>query len=264
MSSDTKLTKDEECELVDSTKYRGMIVTCPGDPYSDATQFGGVTEVRHHFLRDNVHQYRLSYSNEGQMFQILDIPCEGAYVFTDRWSLDELVYGTPSEGPYQTNLPSPDDSISYIREDREGQVTRIRHQEEDKDHVLACLCYMLYYVANSEKLNLAYYMAKRMEWVTKQARLYLPYGMLLTRLFKSIFDENPELQNESYVLYLATQLERNPRKDRGTKRGHHSTSASAFDQPSSSHLNDDDDDGNGEGTSLEYSFLDPAKPSAFS
>ncbi|GJW50939.1 hypothetical protein Tco_0092290 [Tanacetum coccineum] len=25
MSSDTKLTKDEECESVDSTKYRGMI-----------------------------------------------------------------------------------------------------------------------------------------------------------------------------------------------------------------------------------------------
>ncbi|GKG32702.1 hypothetical protein Tco_0430212, partial [Tanacetum coccineum] len=25
MSSDTKLTKDEECKSVDSTKYRGMI-----------------------------------------------------------------------------------------------------------------------------------------------------------------------------------------------------------------------------------------------
>ncbi|GKC77064.1 hypothetical protein Tco_1127838, partial [Tanacetum coccineum] len=25
MSSDTKLTKDEECESIDSTKYRGMI-----------------------------------------------------------------------------------------------------------------------------------------------------------------------------------------------------------------------------------------------
>ncbi|GKD61951.1 hypothetical protein Tco_1299460, partial [Tanacetum coccineum] len=25
MSSDTKLTKDKECESVDSTKYRGMI-----------------------------------------------------------------------------------------------------------------------------------------------------------------------------------------------------------------------------------------------
>nr|GEX25795.1 ribonuclease H-like domain-containing protein [Tanacetum cinerariifolium] len=50
--------------------------------------------------------------------------------FSDRWSLDELVYGAPLEGPYQTKLPSLDDIISFIREDREGQVTRIRHQEE--------------------------------------------------------------------------------------------------------------------------------------
>ncbi|GJT66091.1 retrovirus-related pol polyprotein from transposon TNT 1-94 [Tanacetum coccineum] len=64
MSSDTKLTKDEECESVDSTKYRGMI---------------------------------------------------------DKWSLDELAYGVPRDGPYQTNPPSPDDIISYIRNDREGQ-----------------------------------------------------------------------------------------------------------------------------------------------
>ncbi|GJS02034.1 hypothetical protein Tco_0318542 [Tanacetum coccineum] len=99
-------------------------------------------------------------------------------------------------------------------------------------------------------------MTKRMEWVTKQKRLILPYGMLLTRLFKFIIRENPELENESYVLYdrvmtpLAAQLERKPRRDRGTRRGRHSTSSSsAFDQPSSSHLNDDDDDGNDEGTS---------------
>nr|GEV53791.1 E3 ubiquitin-protein ligase ORTHRUS 2-like [Tanacetum cinerariifolium] len=120
-------------------------------------------EICHHFLRDNVQKghisikkcrssttspYRLSCFDEGQMFvefvnqnqyfsftledfaQILRIPCEGACVFSDRWSLDELVYGAPSEGPYQTNLPSPDDIISFIREDREGQVTRIHHQEE--------------------------------------------------------------------------------------------------------------------------------------
>nr|GFA73268.1 pentatricopeptide repeat-containing protein [Tanacetum cinerariifolium] len=216
------------------------------------------------------------------------IPWEGACVFSDRWSLDQLVYGAPSEGPYQTNLPCPNDIISYIREDREGQVTRIRHQEEidvqdyqiltraitltlkpleeiiwenvfclggNRDHVLACLCYMLYYVANSEKFNLTYFMAKRMEWVTKQARLILPYGMLLTRLFNFIIDENLELQNESYVLYdrvmnpLAAQLERKPRKDRGTRRGRHSTSSSTFNEPYASHLNDDDDHGNNKGTS---------------
>nr|GFD22616.1 hypothetical protein [Tanacetum cinerariifolium] len=33
-------------------------------------------------------------------------------------------------GPYQTNPPSPDDIISSIRIDREGQVCRIRHEEE--------------------------------------------------------------------------------------------------------------------------------------
>ncbi|GKC51737.1 hypothetical protein Tco_1074482 [Tanacetum coccineum] len=98
-------------------------------------------------------------------------------------------------------------------------------------------------------------MAKRMEWVTKQARLILPYDMLLTRLFDFIIGENPELQNEPYVLYdrvmnpLVAQLELKPRRDRGTRRGRPSTSSSTFDQPSSSHLNNDDDDGNDEGTS---------------
>ncbi|GKB76800.1 hypothetical protein Tco_0943695 [Tanacetum coccineum] len=70
-----------------------------------------------------------SYSLE-DFAQILDIPCKGARVFTDRWSLVELAYGVPSEGPYQTNPPSPDDIISFIRTDREDQVTRIRHEQE--------------------------------------------------------------------------------------------------------------------------------------
>ncbi|GJX35366.1 hypothetical protein Tco_0246923 [Tanacetum coccineum] len=69
-------------------------------------------------------------------------------------------------------------------------------------------------------------------------------------------NEYPELHNESYVLYnrvmnpFAAQLERKPKRDRGKRRGRHSTSSSsAFDQPSLSHLNDDDDGGNDEGTS---------------
>ncbi|GKB23286.1 hypothetical protein Tco_0862687 [Tanacetum coccineum] len=115
---------------------------------------------------------------------------------------------------------------------------------------------MLYCVAKSEKFNLAFFIAKRMEFVTKQARLILPYGMLLTRLFKYVMGESPKLFNKSYVLYdrvmypLTAQQERKTRKDYGTKRGRHSTSSSsAFGQSSSSHLNNDDDDGNDEGTS---------------
>ncbi|GJS76260.1 hypothetical protein Tco_0726141 [Tanacetum coccineum] len=108
----------------------------------------------------------------------------------------------------------------------------------------------------SEKFNLVFFIAKRMEFVTKQARLILPYGMFLTSLFKFIMGKSPELFNESYVLYdrvmypLTAQQERKTRKDYGTKRGRHSTSSSsAFGQPSSSHLNNDDDDENDEGSS---------------
>ncbi|GJX42105.1 retrovirus-related pol polyprotein from transposon TNT 1-94 [Tanacetum coccineum] len=100
------------------------------------------------FILEFYSQYRVSYSDEGQMFiefviqnqffsysleefaLILDVPCEGACVFTDRWRLDELAYGIPSDGPYQTNLPSIEDIISSIRIDRDGQVRRIRHEEE--------------------------------------------------------------------------------------------------------------------------------------
>ncbi|GKA34467.1 hypothetical protein Tco_0720896 [Tanacetum coccineum] len=217
------------------------------------------------------------------------IDYDGACVFSDKWSLDELAYAVLTDGPYRTNPPSPEDIILFIRNDREGHVTRIRHEEEidvqdhqiltheivstlnplakiiqenvfclggNQDHVPACLCYMLYCVANSEKFNLAFYMAKRIEWVTKQKRLILPYGTLLTHLFKFVMNESTELMNESYVLYdrvmnpFTSQQERKTRRDCGTRRGGHSnSSSSAFDQPSSSYLNDDDDDGNKEGTS---------------
>ncbi|GJX06021.1 hypothetical protein Tco_0193953 [Tanacetum coccineum] len=71
------------------------------------------------------------------------------------------------------------------------------------------------------------------------------------RLDELVYDEYPELNNESYVLYdrvmnpLAAQLERKPRRDHGTRRGLPSTSSSTFDQPSSSHLNDDDENNKG-------------------
>ncbi|GJT38073.1 retrovirus-related pol polyprotein from transposon TNT 1-94 [Tanacetum coccineum] len=236
------------------------------------------------FILEFYSQFQLTYSDEGQMFvefviqnqlfsfsledfaQILNVPCEGACVFSDRWRVDELVYGIPLDGPYQTNLPPVEDIISSIRVNRNGQVRRIRHEEE--------IDVLEYQVLTREieptlkpleeiiqenvfclgKFNLAYYMAKRMEWVTKQARLILPYGMLLTRLFRFIMNEYPELYNESYVLHdrvmtpLAAQLGQKPRSDHGTRRGRPSTSSSTFDQPSSSHHNDDDD-GNDEGTS---------------
>nr|GEY11248.1 hypothetical protein [Tanacetum cinerariifolium] len=215
------------------------------------------------FIEFVIQNQFFSYSLE-EFAQILDIPCEGACIFTIKWLLDELAYEV---------------QVTCIRHEKEIDVhdhqiltheivPTLKPLEEiiwenvfclrgNQDYVLACLCYMFYCVARSKKFDLAYYMAKQMEWVTKKSRLIQPYDMLLTRLFKFVMSESPELLNESYVLYnsvmnpLTAQQERKTRKDRGMRRGRHSTSSSsAFDQPSPSHLNDNnDDDGNDKGTS---------------
>nr|GEV83261.1 pentatricopeptide repeat-containing protein [Tanacetum cinerariifolium] len=81
------------------------------------------------FIEFVIQNQFFSYSLE-EFAQILDIPCEGVCVFTNKWSLDELAYGVHTDGPYQTNPPSPNDIISSIRIDRQGQLRRIRHEEE--------------------------------------------------------------------------------------------------------------------------------------
>ncbi|GKD48871.1 retrovirus-related pol polyprotein from transposon TNT 1-94 [Tanacetum coccineum] len=194
MSSDTKLTKDEEYESVDSTKYRGMI---------------GTTHLGLWYPKGT--------------------------------GIETIVYANSDHAGDYVDQKSTSD--------REGQVTRIRHQEEVEVQD--------YQILTREIVSTF----KPLEEIIQEnvfylgARLILPYVMLLTRLFDFIIGENPELQNESYVLYdrvmnpLAAQLEQKPRRDRGTRRGCQSTSSSTFDQPSSSYLNDDDDDGNDKGTS---------------
>ncbi|GJX79627.1 retrovirus-related pol polyprotein from transposon TNT 1-94 [Tanacetum coccineum] len=238
MSSDTKLTKDEECESVDSTKYRGIIgsllylsTSRPDIMFSVGlcARFQVAPKTSHleavkgifRYIKGTTHLglwYPKGTSIETVVYADSDHAGDyvdrkstsGACVFTDRWRLDELAYGIPSDGPYQTNPPSIEDIISSIRIDQEGNHMGKRLLSGGNwDHVPACLCFMLYCVVHYERFNLAYYMAKRMEWVNKQAR-----------------------------------------RDHGTRRGRYFTSLSfAFDQPSSSHLNDDDDDGNDEGTS---------------
>ncbi|GJS64082.1 hypothetical protein Tco_0678646 [Tanacetum coccineum] len=202
------------------------------------------------FILEFYSQYQLSYSDEGEMFvefviqnqlfsyslenfaQILGVSCEGACVFFDIWRVDELIYVRRIRHEeeidvleYQVLTHEIEPSLKPLEEIIRENVFCLRG---NRDHVPVCLCFMLYCIVHSEKFNLAYYMAKRMEW----------------------------LNNESYVLYdhvmtpFAAQLERKPRRDRGMRRGRHSTSSSsAFDQPSSSHLNDDDDYWNDEGTS---------------
>ncbi|GJY76513.1 retrovirus-related pol polyprotein from transposon TNT 1-94 [Tanacetum coccineum] len=197
-------TKDEECESVDSTKYRGMI-EAPKTSYLEA-----VKRV-FRYIKGTTH-LGLWYPKGTGIETVVYADSNHVGDYVDRKSTS----GNHASWSISNNPPSPDDIISSIRIDREGQVRRIRHEEE--------------------------------------------IDVLEYQVLTLIMNENPELNNESYILYdrvmnpLAAQQDRKPRKERGTRRGRHSTSSSsAFDQPSSSLLNDDDDDddddGNSEGTS---------------
>ncbi|GKC48872.1 hypothetical protein Tco_1071617 [Tanacetum coccineum] len=50
-----------------------------------------------------------------QFGQILRIPYNGQAVFTNEWDLASLAYSQETEGPYHTNLPTPDDIRRFLQ-----------------------------------------------------------------------------------------------------------------------------------------------------
>nr|GEX19108.1 retrovirus-related Pol polyprotein from transposon TNT 1-94 [Tanacetum cinerariifolium] len=176
MSSDTKLTKDEECESINSTTYRGMI--------------------------------GLGYPKE-----------------TD---IETMVYA------------DSDHARDYV--DRKS--TSGGH----KDQVSACLYHMLYCIETSTPHNLAFFILKRMEKTRFKPKDLLPYGMLLTRLFKHVVFSSPELafdhclSHDRAMHLLAPHYERKTRENQGKKRPRESNASSSFstlNHPSSSYPLDD-------------------------
>ncbi|GJT97843.1 hypothetical protein Tco_1093361 [Tanacetum coccineum] len=87
-----------------------------------------------------------------------------------------------------------------------------------------------------------------MERTRSKHKENLPYGMLLTRLFKHVVSVFPELAVDHYISHdrvmhpLAPQHERKTRSDHGKKRpreSNASSSSTTLNHPSSSHLLDD-------------------------
>ncbi|GJT14062.1 hypothetical protein Tco_0861104 [Tanacetum coccineum] len=117
-----------------------------------------------------------------------------------------------------------------------------------QDHVFACLCHMLYCIETSTPYNLAFFILKRMEKTRNKPKELLPYGMLLTRLFKHVVSIFPELAIDHYISYdrvmhpFAPHYERKTRSDHGKKRprdSNASSSSTTLNHPSSFHPLDD-------------------------
>ncbi|GJW52824.1 putative reverse transcriptase domain-containing protein [Tanacetum coccineum] len=135
-----------------------------------------------------------------------------------------------------------------------------------KDHVSACLCHILYCIETSTRYNLAFFILKRMEKTQSKPKELLPYGMLLTRLFKHVVSVFPELAINLYISHdrvmhpLAPYYEQNTRSNHGKKRPCKSnaiSSSTTLNHPSSSHPLDDPIDENDD----ESFHSNPSSPS---
>nr|GEZ62589.1 pentatricopeptide repeat-containing protein [Tanacetum cinerariifolium] len=214
--------------------------------------------------------------------QILKISIKGHVSYTDMWLLDYLSLSAPSRGRYKTTPLSPQVIMSLIQIPRQSQATHTKNKKTivvdeneiltceiqphmkpwvdiirenaiylggHKDHVFACLCHMLYCIESSTPYNLAFFVIKRMEKTQNKPKELLPYGMLLSRLFKHVVSVFPELAIDRCLSFdqvmhpLAPYYERKTRSDHGKKRPHESNASSSssttLNHPSLSHPLDD-------------------------
>ncbi|GJV53829.1 hypothetical protein Tco_1449570, partial [Tanacetum coccineum] len=103
-----------------------------------------------------------------QFGQILIIPFDGQAVFTNEWDLGSLAYSQETEGPYHTDLPTPEEIHQFLQFQPEQQY------------------------------NLAYFFVKRIVSARATPKAHLPYGMLLTRLIRHVMEHYPHLDNGIY------------------------------------------------------------------
>ncbi|GJV02152.1 copia protein [Tanacetum coccineum] len=73
MSTEIKLTKDDEADFVDNSKYRGLIgaINLSKNPVQHSRTKD--IEIRHHFLRDNVQKGNISIEKVASEDNIADI-----------------------------------------------------------------------------------------------------------------------------------------------------------------------------------------------
>ncbi|GKF48506.1 hypothetical protein Tco_0141757, partial [Tanacetum coccineum] len=165
-----------------------------------------------------------------QFGQILRIPFIGQAVFTNEWDLGSLAYSQETEGPYHTDLPTTKEIHQFLQFQRVDPNRKIKHKyailspnqvltkelTQDlkrwneliyknvfelgghRDHLPACLAYILYCILAGQQYNLAYFFVKRIESARATPKAHLPYGMFLTRLFRHVMEHYPHLDNGIY------------------------------------------------------------------
>ncbi|GJZ86102.1 hypothetical protein Tco_0657712 [Tanacetum coccineum] len=225
------------------------------------------------------------------------IPFTGQAVFTNEWDLGALAYSQDTEGPYHTDLPTPEEIHQFQRTDSNRKIKQknvilspnqvlIKELRQDlkrwnefiyeivfgleghRDHLSACLAHILYCILAEQQYNLAYFFVKRIESARATPKAHLPYGMFMTRLFRHVMELYHHLDNDIYDVVervmrpLALRQTRRPRSDNGKARHSVSSTSAHHNLGSSSHQRDDDEDDGASRTSTPSptTYLNSLKP----
>ncbi|GKB63984.1 hypothetical protein Tco_0920170 [Tanacetum coccineum] len=202
-------------------------------------------ESNNHFLIQfiiNNHHFNLSLA---QFAKLTHLPNQGICIYPDAWGLDELEKTIEQIEPYNSRLPALDDIRNlihrrtvHVKIDKEGNtIHKLPNQIEtnelfdhlrpcelvirenvystigNRDHTQAVIALMLYCLENKQPFNLAYFIVRMVYFFRDRRDKVLPYGMILTRLFKNLkanmaqgsFDERYKLVPRKMSLLKAKQ-----------------------------------------------------------
>ncbi|GJR16281.1 retrovirus-related pol polyprotein from transposon TNT 1-94 [Tanacetum coccineum] len=224
MSTEIKLTKDDEADSVDYTKYRDE----EGRPYIEF-KLGQFT-------------FELDTSQLSRIFQAPKV-LETFYI--SKWSLNSLddhpnsrFFG-PKHDFVKKNITIPRTTetqlqrnpnklyIHDLRPELRGWELFLKENFfctiGNRDHVNACTAYMLYYLTIKRKFNFTTMILYRIEEVKKNNNAPMPFAMLLTRLYNHILQTNPQaivplarFMFHEHVMNLL-DISRNPTKEKGKR-----------------------------------------------
>nr|GEV32943.1 DUF4219 domain-containing protein/UBN2 domain-containing protein [Tanacetum cinerariifolium] len=221
MSMEIKLTKDDEADSVDNSKYRGICI------YSDAW---GLDELGKTLEQIEPYNSRLPALNNIRnlihrrtVHEKIDKEGNTIYKLPDQIKTNELFdHLRPCELVIRENVYS---AIGY------------------RDHTQAVIALMLYCLQNRQPFNLSYFIIRKMYFFRDRQDKVLPYGMILTRLFKNLkanmaqcsFDEHYKLVPRKMFSLKAKKTKRPPpkitRNVEKSKRTQLSTSSSTESPP---------------------------------
>ncbi|GKA44067.1 hypothetical protein Tco_0736791 [Tanacetum coccineum] len=142
-----------------------------------------------------------------QFYERTSLPNQGSCLYSDAWGLDELKKNLEQVLPYNSTLTALDDIRNLIHRRTIYEKENVYSAIGNRDHTQAIIALMLYCLENGQPFNLAYFIIRRMYYSGYQRDKILPYGMILTRLFKNLkanMVDHPF--DESYILFPRKML----------------------------------------------------------